>query len=738
VRIRAFFAALAIACPLATAPARASGPTDLRAAALRTEIVRDDWGIAHVHGETDADAVFGTAYAQAEDDFARVESNYIDALGRRSETAGEGEIYRDLRMKLFVDPVDLRAAYRTSPPWLRALMDAWSSGLNYYLVTHPSVRPRVIAHFEPWMALSFTEGSIGGDVESVSIERLRAFYGGVSDVRAAVRPGEPANLAEPQGSNGIAIAPANTVDHHALLLINPHTSFFFRSELQMTSDAGLDAYGAVTWGQFFVYQGFNAHAGWMHTSTTAHIVDEFAETIVRRGDRFFYRYGAALEPVVASGIVVPFRRADGRMSAKTFTVYRTRHGPIVREADGQWIAASLMVRPVQALEQSYLRTKAGDYASFRAVAALRANSSNDTIFADSRGEIAYLHPQYIPRRNDRFDYREPVDGADPATSYRGIHTLDEEPHVVDPPSGWLFNTNDGPWNAAGAGTLDRSRFPRYMDTVGENLRGRHVATLLTGRTDFTLETLRAAAYDPYLPFFAELVPSLVTAWDGLARDDPLEMRLRASIELMRAWDFRWSSSSVETTLAVTWAEELANATKIDPNPHGEPMGAMLAASPRVKLDAFAAAIRRVGDADGTVRTPWGDVNRFQRVDDAIAQQFSDRAPSIPVPFVSGNWGSLASFGTVTQARSTRRYGTNGNSFVAVVEFGDRVRALAITAGGESGDPASPHFDDQARRYAAGALREVYFYPEQLARHTERSYHPGDRQASSAPVADLRS
>src|SRR5436309_2675671 len=264
-------------------------PLAARAATARNvEIVRDDWGIAHVYGKTDADAVYGMIYAQAEDDFNRVEHNYLLSMGRLAEAAGEGEIYRDLRMKLFIDPADMKAKYRQSPPWLKALMDAWAAGLNDFLAKHPDVKPRVITHFEPWMALTFSEGSIGGDIESINLEELRAFYEkpASTPIAASYRDAE-----EPTGSNGIAIAPSISKDHHALLLINPHTSFFFRSELQMVSKEGLDAYGAVTWGQFFIYQGFNDRIGWMHTSSGVDNIDEYAETVTKNGGRFVYKYG---------------------------------------------------------------------------------------------------------------------------------------------------------------------------------------------------------------------------------------------------------------------------------------------------------------------------------------------------------------------------------------------------------------------------------------------------------------
>jgi acyl-homoserine-lactone acylase len=691
--------------------------------AERVTIVRDDWGIAHVHGKTDADAVFGMIYAQAEDDFNRVETNYLNAMGRLAEAEGEAAVWQDLRMKLFIDPEALRTQYAASPASLRTLMDAWADGLNYFLTTHPDVKPRVIARFEPWMALSFTEGSIGGDIERVNLDELAAFYGERSTRPAPVELGELPK--EPSGSNGIAIAPSNPADHHALLLINPHTSFFFRSELQMTSDEGLDAYGAVTWGQFFIYQGFNERVGWMHTSTGADAVDEYAESIVKKGDRLYYRYGKELRPVVTSRIEVPYR-TDAGMATKQLTVYRTHHGPLVRSADGKWIAIRLMQKPIEALSQSYLRTKARDLKSFRATMEFHADSSNNTVYADADGHIAYFHPQFVPRRDDQFDWTHPVDGSDPATEWMGVHGVEDSPLVVDPPNGWVMNTNNWPYSAAGPNSPKRERFPRYMDTSGENPRGLHATRVLDAHKQFTPMRLRDAAFDSYLPAFAAMIPPLVRAYDDAAASDPVKAKLAEPIAALRGWDFRWSIESVPTSLAVYWGQALWKANAADAKRAGGSIWDYMATgtTPAQKLAALAAAADQLAADFGTWRTPWGEINRFQRLSGDIVAQHDDAAPSLPVPFTSAQWGSLASFGAKTYPGTKRMYGGSGNSFVAIVEFGPRIKAMAVTAGGESGHAGTPHFNDEAARYASGNLREVYFYPAQLQGHTERSYRPG--------------
>jgi acyl-homoserine-lactone acylase len=697
-------------------------------------IIRDDWGIAHIHGKTDADAVFGAEYAQAEDDFNRVETNYINAMGRLAETEGESKIYLDLRMKLFIDPVALKRQYAESPAWLKVLMDSFADGLNYYLYKHPEVKPRVIRHFEPWMALSFTEGSIGGDVERVNLKQLEDFYSRAPTVQASVstapliqtayvHDGDPP---EPTGSNGMAIAPSNTADHHALLLINPHTSFFFRSELQIASDQGLDAYGAVTWGQFFVYQGFNETAGWMHTSSGVDAVDQYLETIVKRENRFFYTYGGEERPLISKEITVPYKTADG-MAEKKFTVYYSHHGPIIREQNGKWISIQLMQEPLKALTQSFFRTKAKNYKSFRHTMELKANSSNNTIFADAEGNIAYFHGNFIPRRDPTFDFTKPVDGSNPATDWKGLLTVDELPQLLNPKSGWLYNCNNWPWSGAGESSLHKEDYPAYVETGTESARGLHAIRVLQDKKDFTLDSLIAAAYDSYLPWFDKPIPALIKAWDDTPDSNPLKFKLADEIGLLYYWDHRWRIDSVPTTLAVFWGEDIRRHTIDEARKAGISVEEYIAtqAPPQQLMQSLDAASDRLIADFGTWKTPWGDINRYQRLTGDIVQPFNDAGPSIPVGFTSSLWGSLASFGARPYPGTKKWYGTSGNSFVAVVEFGEKVHAKAVTAGGESGNPSSPYFDDQAKRYSTGDLRDVYFYPSDLKDHTVREYHPGE-------------
>jgi acyl-homoserine-lactone acylase len=703
----------------------ASELTKWQAEAQRVSILRDQWGIPHVYGQTDADAVFGLMYAQAEDDFKRVELNFINAMGRLAEVEGEAELYRDLRMKLFIQPEELKRQYASSPAWLKKLMVAWADGLNFYLHTHPDVKPRLLTRFEPWMALSFSEGSIGGDIESVDLGDLAKMYGADKPALALADLHDDDPIAEPKGSNGFAIAPQLTKDGHALLMINPHTSFYFRPEVAVHSEEGLNAYGAVTWGQFFVYQGFNDRLGWMHTSGGGDVIDEYLETVTEKNGRYFYQYGKEQRALKAVKVTLPYKTAGG-MAQKVVTVYYSHHGPVVRQQNGKWVSVKLMNNPLPALIQSYTRTKARNYAQFYKSMELRTNSSNNTVYADADGNIAYFHGDFVPRRDTRFDWTHPVDGSDPATEWHGLHEVKDIIQLFNPSTGWIQNTNNWPFQAAGTASPKRADYPDYMWKLPENPRGIHAVRVLEHQKDFTLDSLIATAYDSQLPAFEPLLPQLFAAYDALAADDPLKAALAPQIEALRGWDMRFALDSVPTSLAIFWAQNLVDtfgpAAKAREVLALDYIGSSI--TPQDRLQALQRASDKLAADFGSWQTPWGEINRFQRLTGDIVQPFDDSKPSIPVAFTSSAWGSLAAFGMTSKTRTKRIYGERGNSFVAAVEFGPRIKARSILAGGESGDPASPHFYDQAAMYARGEFKDVLFYKEDVEQHLERRYHPG--------------
>ncbi|MBJ6108257.1 penicillin acylase family protein [Hymenobacter sp. BT523] len=700
--------------------------------AQQVSITRDTWGVPHIYGKTDADAVFGLLYTQCEDDFERVEANYLDAIGRQAEVDGEAALYHDLRARLFMDSTQALAIYRKCPPDMKKLLDAFAAGTNYYLATHPTVRPKLLRRFQPWMPLMFSEGSIGGNISVVSTERLKAFYSQKKSSSWIDTDFEKKDR-EPTGSNGFAIAPAKTANGHALLLINPHTSFYFRSEVQMVSQQGLNAYGAVTWGQFFVYQGFNEHCGWMHTSSQADSMDEYLEAIEKKNGAFFYKYGGKLRPVQVEKVSLPYRDGD-RMLRREFTVYRTHHGPIVgQKTDQQWVAVRMMNEPLAALQQSYVRTKATGYAGFQEVMKLNGNASNNTVFADSKGSIAYWHGNFMPRRDPNFDWSQPVDGSNPATEWKGFHGVNELVQVHNPASGFIQNCNSTPYTVSGPGSSPvAAKYPKYMAPDAENYRGLNAVRVLSRKAVFSLDTLIAAADDPHLTAFDDMLPPLLTAYQPTSAEKAAAPALDEAVQVLRAWNHNYSKTSVAQTVAIYWAERLlakARARVPAAQPQLDYISftkfALADTSPAEKVAALTEALDDLTRDFGTWKMPWGDVNRFQRLTGKVQETYDDVKASLPVAFTSSAWGSLAAFGARTYPGTKKRYGNVGNSFVAVVEFGPRITARSVVTGGQSSRPGTPHFTDQSDLYANGRFKEVRFYPEDVKAHAEKTYRPGE-------------
>lgn len=701
-------------------------PTELarlEAQAQNVEIIRDDYGVPHIYGKTDADAVFGLLYAQAEDDFPRIERNYIWATGRLAEVKGEEALYSDLRARLYMTVDEAKAAYASAPADIKALCDAFADGLNYYLATHPEVEPELLTRFEPWMPMFFSEGSIGGDIEQIPLDGIKAFYQDKEPEDALlVSSNAPLVDPEPAGSNGIAVSGDLTRSGDPMLLINPHTSFYFRGEVHVVSEEGLNAYGAVTWGQFFVYQGFSEKNGWMHTSTYVDFIDKFREDISEQNGKMVYRYGEEMRPVQVSEVTLKYK--DGsRLKSRTFPMYHTHHGPVTHREGDKWVVTKINWDPVNALKQSFLRTKTDGYDGFNEMMDIRTNSSNNTVYADAQGNIAYYHGNFIPKRDPLIDYSGTVNGWDTRTDWNGTHPVDEAITLLNPPNGWIQNSNSTPFTAAGKFSPNREDYPAYMAPDKENMRAVHSIRLLDDANDLTLDGLIDLAYDPELPAFEFIIPSLVDSYE-LTNKDP---SYAEAISVLDGWDETVSADSVAMSLAHFYGMEMLQS---DARPKGSSrmetyMHFFEHGTPEEQMGFLDAAMTKMTADYGTWKKPWGEINRFQRLSGDIDLEFDDSQKSYPVPLASGRWGALAAFGAKQGENTKKIYGYRGNSFVAVVEFGDKVKAKSLLAGGQSNDPDSPHFDDQILPYINAEFKDVPYYREDVEARAVRTYRPGE-------------
>lgn len=692
--------------------------------AKQVNIIRDHYGVPHIYGKTDADAVFGLLYAQCEDDFKRVELNYIEKLGRLSELKGTDEIYNDLLIRLLIDSTEAISDYEKAESWMKKILNAYADGINYYLYKNPQVKPALLTKFKPWYPFLWTDGSIGAiSTADISVNELRNFYSGEKKISTAIS--KP--LDHQSGSNGFAIAPQNTASGHTILYINPHTTFYFRPEVQISSKEGLNVYGAVTWGQFFIYQGFNEYCGWMHTSNNVDVADAYIEKITKKEGKLYYEYEGKTFPLIEKEIIIRYKSGK-ELKSKKIKSYYTRNGPIMAERDGKWISLKSFNRSSQSLVQSWVRTKSKGFDDYKKVMNLQANTSNNTVFADNKGNIAYWHGNYIPIRDTSYNFSKPVDGSIAATSWKGLHPVHESVHSYNPPNGWLQNCNSSPFTVAGEYSPKKQNYPPYMAPDGENFRGINAVRVLNKEKEFTLDKIIAAGYDNYLSAFEILIPGLIKAYDQNAELYP---DLKQPIAVLRNWDYRSSTQSVATTLAIEWAQILSQeiqkvyinqgeADQVEKTKH------FIAQAPAKKLLVpLEATIENLEEKFGKWQIPWGEINRFQRLTGNIEEVYKDNEESLAVGFASALWGQLPSFNSRIMPKTKNRYGVSGNSFVCAVEFGPKIKAKSLLAGGVSGDFNSPHFYDQAKMYTEGKFKDVLFYKKDVLKHAEKKYHPGE-------------
>lgn len=698
-------------------------------------IIRDNWGVPHVYGKSDADAVFGLLYAQCEDDFKRVELNYIEKLGRMAEVKGSSYFYDDLLIRMIIDSAETVADYKKAPAWLKKLCIAFADAVNFYLYKHPEVKPALLTRFEPWYPLMWTDGSIGAiSTADISENDLKALYD-KTDLPPLVKREDKKQREEEgvlTGSNGFAIAPAKTSGGNAILYINPHVTFYFRPEVHMVSEEGLNAYGAVTWGQFFVYQGFNEHCGWMHTSCYVDAADTYIEKIESKGDQLFYKYENSLRKVNKKSITISYTQ-NGTLQSRTLQALYTHHGPIMARRNGQLLSMKADNRILNGLIQCWQRTKAKGMDDFKKTLELYGNISNSTVYADATGNIAYWHGNRIPARDPNIDWTKPVDGTTKATEWKGLHKVDETVHMINPVNGWLQNCNSSAFTAAGINSPKESDFPKYMAPDGENFRGLNAVRVLAREDKYDLDKMIKAGYDTYLTAFEFLVPALVKRFEENVRPaDSLYAYLAGPIAVLKNWDYRCGEASIPTTLAAEWGQRIMPAIfrmQIVEDDEADVVDKtkkfIAIATADEMLQPLFATIKDLEKRFGRWQLPWGTINRFQRISSDIDNRFDDALPSIPVGFVSSAWGMLPSYTSRPYPGTQKRYGMNGNSFICAVEFGKKVKAKSLLAGGNSGDPNSKHFFDQSLMYSKGQFKEVLFYREDVIKHAEKTYRPGE-------------
>jgi acyl-homoserine lactone acylase PvdQ len=680
--------------------------TRLQRRARAVTIYRDRYGVPHVHGRTDADAVFGMAYAYAEDRFPEMEPYFYRALGRAAEAEGEGGLPNDIMLRALEVERLSREEYRSADTTIRALADGFADGMNLFLAEHPDVTPRLLRRFEPWHVFAFYR-ALGLNPDLVGLDP--------GSLPGLVR----ASGDETIGSNMWAVSGAKSASGHPMLFLNPHTPMAPVYELHLMSDEGWSMTGMNAYSMTAVpVMGHNQHLGWALTVNYPDYADAWLETFDRADDSLAYRYGEGYRRATVWYDTVRVRTSSG-VEARRIRLLKTHHGPILAVRDGKQLAVRFAgLERGGLLQQWYAMGKASNLAEFREALDIQGLVFHNVMYADTAGNTFYVFNGLIPRRDQKYDWTKPVDGSDPGTEWQGYHPLAEVPWILNPPAGWLQNTNSTPFLAtAHPGNPNPAGFPKYVAPEPDNWRARASRRLLARQAKFTFEEWARLAFDTYFLAADSVLPLLFHEWDLLGALAPGRAdSARDLIDGLRAWDRRGAVGSEAAAWFVLLVEGLRErAQKRDTASWGR-VGAL--------EDARAHLVRRFG----SWRVSLGDLQRLQRRSERSAERFSDDRPSLPLPTGNGNWlGSIFTVGVESPDGLKRRYAVSGSAYVSVVEFGPQVRALSVVPYGQSGDPSSPHYFDQAPLFASGRFKPSWFTMDEIRANLEQSYRPGDER-----------
>lgn len=689
--------------------------------AQQVTIYRDQYGTPHVFGETDASTVFGFAYAQAGDNFAQVEEDFVLAIGRAAELYGPDLLNEDLFNRTLAIEEHAKDDYDKIDAHMRLLCDAYAAGINYYLARHTGVHPRVLRKIEPWYPLAFIRYSYyqNGFARDPKLGETR--------FRADLRRGS----SEHNGSNGWVISPSRSASGHAMLFINPHLPFYGPGQVyegHIHSDEGWEFSGYARFGFPFPYIGHNASLGWMSTDNAADMVDGYVEQFDDPHNGLQYRYGHEHKLAISKTASILVKGPNGAQ-AKTFETLWTIHGPIIGKYEGRALAARLpMYESHGWLREWYDMTKAHNLQQL--IAALEPHQMlfGNVMSADNGGHIFYVYNAAIPKRGPRYDWSQPVDGSDPGTEWKGYYPFSALPQLTDPASGWMQNCNTSPFLLTSEGNPNPNDYPKYMVREGrvpgldaQNPRGRASERVLTARSKFTFEEWAEAAFDTHVITADETLPR----WLAMVNPDLITGEsvswVREAIPLLRSWDHVSRVESVPMAIYTLWHQAMRKRPE----------------TAQDLTETLQQSLSQLARKFGNWRTAYGELNRLVRSTKPAKPpfgnpNFDDNEPSEPIAAVNGNDGAVFTLGTAPGIQDRRRYGVHGSTYISVVEFGPKTRALSVMTFGESGDPASRHFVDQEPLYTKGQFKRSWFTLEEVRANAESVYHPGqEKQAYSA-------
>ena len=691
---------------------------DWQLIAESVNIKRDHYGVPHIYGPTDAHVIFGLAYARAEDHFNLIEEQVIRAIGRQAEVQGVSGIHNDYVTRAFDFEGLSKKEYRDLSPENKAALDAYASGLNFYLSQNPEEVPLLIERFEGWHFLALYRRSW----TSAGFSQIGVFDDEVNRFlnEAAVEPRK--------GSNMWAISPSKSGNQKTYLVLNPHIPMDQPYEVHLKSKEGLNFYGELAYGEnIFPVLGHNQNLGWSLTTNYPDIADRFAvqfedSTRLNR----YYLDGQLREAKKWKDTI--WVKEGTKTTPKLYSFTQTVHGPVLRFEGSKGISYRIAgIEEGGMMQQFYQMSKASNLNEFKSAISSLSIPYHNFLYADKDGNIYFVYNSKTPKRSEGIDWTKTVDGGSSANLWKGYHTLDELPSLENPEVGYIQNCNTSPYFLTSSENPKEEDFPSYMAIYEvENERGKRSKTILDTLQNISLNRLEKAIMDTYVPRSEVLLPQLFQEFEKLSQAFPSRAKaLEEPIAELRAWDGYADSQSVATSLYFIFDEHVHHEMlgKIFPIQHPK-------TSAEWPLTTFLKQTVDLMVADqGSWNIPWGEINRHQRTVDNDDFKVDETLPSVALKGGSSITGIMfcAYRLPVLIDNTVKRRSDAGHSYVSIVEFGEETKARSIIPYGISRDPASSHYFDQADLFAQGFFKSLLFSDEEVNQYLEEEYRPGEKR-----------
>ncbi len=733
--------------PVALADQAASivDATPVSELAKQVTIHRDQWGVAHIFGDTDEATVFGVGYTQAEDFFWQLEDTTIQAIGRYAEIMGDSGLNTDLLVRSFEIPRRSKEDFESAKPEYQLIANAFAEGVNYYLATHPEEKPRMIHQFEGWhsaaidryLMITMAYGGSAAGKPNKEEARFSAIEKSKNVPQYSWQWADPQSAFEREafeavGSNAWALAPSKTKSGHAMLFINPHQPWYGIGqfyEMHVHSKETLRFSGACFFGTPIPTLGHSEYLGWAYTVNEPDVADSWSLQFDDPNDPLNYRYGngykKAEEWTETIGIFV-----GNKVEEKEITFRKTHYGPVVRQQDGKHIAARVgRLYSLERLEQALGMIRAKNFDEWYRAFSHCAIPMFNVVYADRDGTIFYGYNGAVPVRKEGFQWDRTVDGSNPETEWNGYHTLEQLPQVLNPSCGYVQSCNSSPFTTTELENPDRDQYPDYMvREVGvDRRRSKRSRQLLGEAQDITFEEFQKLNFDTQLYWRMTELETWQKEFAELEKSAPEKAaQVKPYLDHLAEWDGHADVDSTGAALCIAWYEELYGSGQ------AEDLKQEYKDDSAARLMALVKAGKSLQGLFGDWKVSWGNVHRLVRVGyaaDTLAAGMTmlPSQKSVPVPGAPGPMGIAFTIYSSPSMPFIRpqRFALVGCSYMSAVEFGPKVRAGSLVPYGTSGDPGSLYFENQRELMSERRYKDAYFYPDEVLAAAKQSYHPGE-------------